>query len=129
MKIIINNAQAFKSKKLVSFFNYYNITLGHSIAYHPHGNGLAKSSNKSLVRIIKRILQENKRSWHLKFKFSLWAEKNCTKRSIGVSPYELVYGTKSMFPSSLRVPMMKLLQGLEEEPNKIQSRINQLISL
>jgi hypothetical protein len=35
--------------------------LGHSTAYYPQGNGLAESSNKTLVNIIKKTLQENKK--------------------------------------------------------------------
>eukprot|EP00253_Pinus_taeda_P026646 PITA_26646 len=93
------------------------------------GNGLAESSNKSLVRIIKKLLQENKKAWHLKLKYALWADQIFTKRSIGTSPYELVYGAEAIFPTSLRVPVMKLIQGLEEEPNVVQRRINQLIAL
>ena len=54
-KIIIGNALAFKYAKVVNFFLNYNIELGHSTAYYPKGNGLAKSSNKSLLRIIKNM--------------------------------------------------------------------------
>ena len=61
--------------------------------------------------------------------YALWADRICTERTIGTSPYELVYGTESLFPTSLGVPIMKLIQGLEEEPNAIQRRINQLIAL
>ena len=50
MKIINDNAQAFKSKKLINFCHQYHITLGHSTAYYLQGNGLANSSNKSIVR-------------------------------------------------------------------------------
>eukprot|EP00253_Pinus_taeda_P033742 PITA_33742 len=107
----------------------YHISLGHSTAYYPQGNGLAESSNKSIVRIIKKLLQENKKAWHLKLKYALWAHRICTKRSIGTSPYELVYGAEAIFPTSLGVPVMKLIQGLEKEPNAIQRRINQLIAL
>ena len=53
-KLVTNNAQYFKSKKLVSFCQNHNITLSHSTLYYPQGNGLAESSNKSLVRIIKK---------------------------------------------------------------------------
>ena len=61
-KIIIDNAAAFKSKKMVDCCNKYNIRLGHSTAYYPQGNGLAESSNKSLMRIIKKLLQQNKKA-------------------------------------------------------------------
>jgi len=46
--------------EMVSFFQKYNIVLGHSTAYYPQGNGLAESSNKILITIIKKVLSENK---------------------------------------------------------------------
>ena len=60
-KLVTDNAQAFKSKVMVDFCNKYNITLTHSTPYYPQGNGLAESSNKSLVRIIKKLLMQNQR--------------------------------------------------------------------
>eukprot|EP00253_Pinus_taeda_P022144 PITA_22144 len=128
-KIIIDNAAAFKSKKMISFCNKYHITLGHSSAYYPQDNGLAESSNKSLINIIKKLLEENKKNWHKKFTNALWADILTTKKSIGTSPYELVYGLEAVFPSSLRILVMKLLQEAQVEPNDIQRRINQTIHL
>ena len=58
-KIITDNAAAFKSKKMIDFCNKYKITLGHSTTYYSSGNGLAESSNKSLVNIVKKMLEEN----------------------------------------------------------------------
>jgi hypothetical protein len=46
-----------------------------------------------------------------------------------MSPYQLVYGTEAIFPISLGVPVMKLLQEAQEEPNDVQRRINQMIHL
>lgn len=39
-KIITDNVASFKSKKMIDFCSKYKITLGHSIAYYPQGNGL-----------------------------------------------------------------------------------------
>jgi transposase InsO family protein len=61
-KIVTNNAQAFKSMAMISFFQKYNIVLDHSTTYYPQGNGMAESSNKSLINIIKKVLNRNKRS-------------------------------------------------------------------
>ena len=46
-----------------------------------------------------------------------------------MSPYELVYGMEARFPSSLGIPIIKLLQEIQAEPNDIQRRINQTIHL
>ena len=51
------------------------------------------------------------------------------KKSIGTSPYELVYGIEAVFASSLGVPVMTLLQEAQVEPIDIQGRINQTIHL
>lgn len=61
-KIIIDNAPAFKLKKMLAFCENYNITLGHSTAYYSQVNGLVESSNKILVSIIKKLLLENKKA-------------------------------------------------------------------
>jgi hypothetical protein len=118
-KIITDNAAAFKSKKMVEFCNKYQITLGHSTTYYPWGNGLVESSNKILVTIIKNFLQDNKKSWHNKLVNALWADRLTTKRSIGMSPYQLVYGMDVIFSTSLGVLVMKLLQEVQVEPNDI----------
>ena len=82
-----------------------------------------------MVKIIKKLLQENKKSWDLKLINALWADRICIKRSIGTSPFEIVYGVEALFPVSLAVPVMKLIQEQEEEPNSVQRRINQMIAL
>jgi len=74
-------------------------------------------------------LEENKKNWRKKPVNALWANRLTTKRSIGTSPYELVYGMEARFPSSLGILVIKLLQEIQEEPNDIHRRINQTIHL
>ena len=93
VKIITDNAAAFKSKKFEKFCSDYNITLGHSTSYYLQGNGLVESSNKILVKIIKTLLQENKKAWHKKLIHALSADKIFQKRSIATSPFQIIYGT------------------------------------
>jgi hypothetical protein len=128
-KLVTDNAQAFKSNSMVEFCNKYNIKLVHSTPYYPQGNGLAESSNKSLIRIIKKLLTENKRSWDSKLKFSLWADRISTKKSIGTSPFQMVYGTNVVFPTQLGLPVLKFMQEELEEPNDIQRRVFQIIEV
>lgn len=128
-KLITDNAAAFKSKKMVDFCYKYNISLGHSTAYHPQGNGLTESSNKSIVNIIKKLLEINKKSWHKKLINALWADRVSQKKSIGMSPFEMVYGVDAVFPTSLSVPVAKLFQEADGEEDPMQQRISQMIHL
>jgi transposase InsO family protein len=107
-KIVMDNAQAFKSMEMVSFCQKYNIILGHSTTYYPQGNGLDESSNKILITIIKKVLRENKRSWHVQLKYALWANQIGTKKSIGTYPFQMVYETDVVLLINLALPIMKL---------------------
>jgi len=114
---------------MIDFCSKYKITLGHSIAYYPQGNGLAESSNKSLVNIIKKLLETNKKGYHKKLVNALWTERVSQKKSIGMSPFEIVYGIDTVFLTSLAVPVVKLLQEAGSEEDDFQRRINQMIHL
>ena len=93
VKIVTDNAQVFNSIRFINFCQTYNVILSHSTLYHPQGNELAKSSNKTLVRILKKTINENQKNWDSRLVFALWAVRMTTRRSTGKSPYELVYGT------------------------------------
>jgi hypothetical protein len=100
-KIVIDNAQAFKSMAMISFCQKYNIVLGNYTTYYPQGNGLAKLSNKILMNIVKKILTKNKKAWHVHLKYTLWANWIGTKKSIGMSPFQMVYGTDVVLPINI----------------------------
>ena len=61
-KLVTNNVAAFRAEELVDMCESMGIQLVHSTSYYPQGNGLAESSNKSPVRIIKKLFEENKKN-------------------------------------------------------------------
>ena len=75
------------------------------------------------------MLFENKRSWDTKLKFSLWADRVTIKKSIGTSPFQLVYGVDVMFPVQLVTPVIKFLREIKEEPDDIRRIMFQIIQL
>jgi transposase InsO family protein len=86
-KITTDNAKYFSSMALTEFFFKYGIVLSHSSNYYPQGNGLAESSNKNVMNIVKKIVGENKKSWDNKIKYAPWADCTTTKTSIGKTPF------------------------------------------
>jgi hypothetical protein len=127
--LVTDNAAAFKDKHLVKLCEELGIQLVHSTAYYPQGNGLAESSNKSLVRIIKKLLEKNARGWDSKLKFALWDDRVTCKKSIGTSPFKLVYGTEAIFPVQLALSVAKFLQETDSEPSDLTRRIHNLVEL
>lgn len=74
-----DNAKAFKSEKVLTFCQGYGIELVHSITYYTQGNGFVESSNNNLVRIIKKMLDQNKQGWDSHLKFLILDERISTK--------------------------------------------------
>jgi len=128
-RIITDNDSSFKVEPLMKFCEKFRIALIHSTPYYPQGNELAKSSNKILINIIKRPLEDNKKAWDSKLKFSLWDDRVTTKKSLGVSPFHLVYGIEAIFPSQLALPMEKFFQDFQGEPDDMIRRIQQLVEV
>ena len=89
-RIITDNGPCFISSEMSSFCFKYSIVLSHSSNYYPQGNGLAKSSNKNLMTIIKKNVGDNQKAWDRKIKFALWADRITKKSSTGRSHFELV---------------------------------------
>jgi hypothetical protein len=121
--------QLSKPDALVDMCKSTGIQLVHSTPYYPQGNGLAESSNKSLIRIIRKLLEENQKSWDSKLKFSLWADRVTNKKSIGTSPFKLVYGTDAIFPIQLVLPVAKFFQEEQTESNDMVRRMLDLVEL
>jgi hypothetical protein len=128
-RIVTDNAAPFRSEPLVRFCEQFEISLIHSTPYYPQGNGLAESSNKSLIKLIKKLLEDSKRAWDSKLKFALWDDRVTTKKSLGISPFQLVYRAEAVFPTQLAVSMEKFLQDLEGEPDHMVKRIHQMVEV
>ena len=90
--------------------------LKYSVNYYPQGNGLPKSTNKNLIRIIKRTIEQNHKNWHKALLFALWANRITQKTSIGASPFMLVYGKEAVLPTNITMPSFALVQFIDEHP-------------
>ena len=62
ISLVFYNATYFSSIRLTAFANERGIKLHYSVNYYPQGNGLAQSTNKNLIKILKKIVIENQRS-------------------------------------------------------------------
>jgi hypothetical protein len=100
--LVFDNASYFSSLDMNVFSLEKGIKLKYSASYYPQGNGLAESTNKNLIKIIKRTVSENHKNWHNALYNALWADRVTPKASIGNSPFFLIYGREAiLFLASL----------------------------
>ena len=80
----------------------------YSASYYPQGDGLAESTNKNLIKIIKRTVVENHKNWHNALLNVLWDDRVTPKAVIGNSPFFLVYGREAILPPHILLPSLQL---------------------
>eukprot|EP00253_Pinus_taeda_P004312 PITA_04312 len=128
--LVFDNASYFSGNAMIEFAIKRGFKLKYSANYYPQGNGLAESTNKILVKIIKRTIEQNHKNWHKSLIFALWANRITQKASIGTSPFNLVYGKEAVLPTYLLLPSLALVQFIEESPSSsIQLRHDQILKL
>ena len=128
--LVFYNVAYFSSTLLTEFSLDKGIIIRYSANYYPQGNGLAESTNKNLVRILKKTIANNQRNWHSSLHNSLWDDRVTPKEAIGNSPYFLVYIHESILLNRMYLPSLQLAQDSRGKPSSvIQQRIDTLLML
>ena len=114
--LMFDNASYFSGNVITKFALKRGFKLKYLTNYYPQGNGLAESTNKNLIRIIKRTVDQNQKNWHKALIHALWADRITKKDSIGTSPFNLVYGKEVVLTTHLMIPSLSLVQYIDEVP-------------
>jgi hypothetical protein len=61
-------------------------------SYYALANGHAESSNKTLIKLIKKKIEENRKRWHEVLSEALWPRRISKHSTTNVTHFELVYG-------------------------------------
>jgi hypothetical protein len=72
------------------------IKLIRSSPYYAQANGQAEASNQSIIKLIKRKINEHPRRWHEVLLKALWAHHISCHGATKTSPYHLVYGQEAV---------------------------------
>ena len=62
IKLVMDNVAYFSLVEITRFYFEYGITINHSLDYFPQGNDQAKSSNKNLINIVKKLVLDNQKN-------------------------------------------------------------------
>jgi hypothetical protein len=130
LEIITDNGPAFISAKITQFLAKLGVKHFTSSAYYPQGNGKVESTNKNLVRIVKRIIEDKPRQWHTLLTYALWEDRTTTKVSTSCTPFQLVYGQEALLPTEMELSSLRLMLQIEElNSSDVSQRINALLAL
>ena len=85
-------------KRAACLSESYKIKLLNSSSYYAQANGQAESSNKILIKLVKKKIEENTKRWHEVLSEALWAHRISKHCSTKVTTFELVYGQEAVLP-------------------------------
>jgi hypothetical protein len=90
------------------FVELYKIKLLKSSPYYAQANGQTESSNKTLIKLIKKKIKENPRRWHAVLSKALWAHRISRHGATKVTPFELVYDQEVVLPVEVNLDAYRL---------------------
>ena len=95
------------AKEVKEFAESYKIKMLNSSPYYAQANGQAESSNKILIKLIKKKIEDHPRRWHEVLSKALWAHRISRHGATKVTPYELVYGQEVVLPVEVNLAALR----------------------
>ncbi|KAJ9542724.1 hypothetical protein OSB04_029230, partial [Centaurea solstitialis] len=106
-EITCDNGSQFISERTRKFCDERGIKLITSTPRYPQSNGLAESSNKTIINSIRKRLKAAKGRWVEELPSVLWANRTTPRTSTGQTPFSLVYGCEAVLPIESQVPVAR----------------------
>ena len=66
------------------------------------------STNKVLIKLLTKVVQDKKNDWDTKLDSILWSFRTAFKVSTGMTPFKLVYGLEAVVPMEFVVPSLRV---------------------
>jgi hypothetical protein len=131
--IMTDGGSVFISEEFRKFTTDVGIKLIRSSPFYAQANGQAEASNQSLIKLIKRKIDEHPRRWHDVSSKALSAHRISCHGATKTLPYHLVYGQEAILPweimaSSRRVEFQNDLTA-EEYNSLMNDNIEDLTEL
>jgi undecaprenyl pyrophosphate synthase len=91
------------SHQVLEFAKSLKIKLLSFSPYYAQANGQAKSSNKTLIKLIKKKIEENLKRWHKVLLVVLYVHCISIPSATKVTPFELVNGQEAILPVEIHL--------------------------
>ncbi|KAM1139679.1 hypothetical protein ACFX19_040544 [Malus domestica] len=113
MSIILDRDPRFTSKLWVAFQKALDSRLLYSTTYHPQADGQLKRTIQTLEDMLRSSVLQFGHAWHKRLDLMEFAYNNSFHSSIGMSPFEALYGKSCRTPLCWSEVGEKVLVGPE----------------
>ena len=109
--IIADNGPQFDSSAFKDFCVELHIKNSYSTLRYPQSNGQAEATNKTLITILKKRLEQAKGKWVEELPGVLWAYRTTPGRPTGNTLFALAYGMDAVIPTEIGLPTIRTEAG------------------
>jgi hypothetical protein len=109
----MDQGSSFMSHQVCDFDKSLKIKLLSSSPYYALANGQAESSNRTLIKLIKKKIEENPKRWHEVLSEVLWAHRISNHSATKVTPFELVYRQEVILPVEVNLDALRIARQNE----------------
>ena len=130
LELVSDQGTHFINELVHSLTDTFQIKHRKSTTYYPRCNGQAESTNKTLKRILTKMIEIKKGSWDMHILSALWAYRTAFKVSTKQTPFRLVYGQEAIVPFEFLLPALKVSVQYNLDPeSNLQTRLLELEKL
>lgn len=104
--VFSDKGSPFLNQRVRDFLSSNGVKQRNTTAHNPQSNGLVEQMNKN-IGIMLAILSEDSTSWDLMLPFAVFAHNSSVVESIGMSPYERLFGCEARIPLDNMLPQEK----------------------
>jgi hypothetical protein len=108
-----DQGSSFMSHQVREFVESLKIKLPSSLSYYAQANGQAESNNKTLIKLIKKKIEENPKRRHEVLSEVLWTHRISKHSTTNVTPFDLVYGQEAVLPIEVNLNALRIARQNE----------------
>ena len=106
-ELVANNRTQFQNNKLKELYDTYHIKLNFASVSYPQSNGQAEATNKAIMNILKKSLQQSKGKCAEELPNVLWTYRTTKRSSTGETSFAMVYGTEAIIPTEIGLSTLR----------------------
>ncbi|RDY04485.1 gag-pol, partial [Mucuna pruriens] len=88
----------FCNRAMSALLNKYRVVHRIATAYHPQTNSQAEVFNKGIKKTLQKMTNPSRKEWSRLLEDTLWAHRTAYRTSLGMCPYQIVFGKACHLP-------------------------------
>ncbi|EOX99301.1 Uncharacterized protein TCM_007935 [Theobroma cacao] len=113
--ILSDNGTPFVNSSVKELLALYDVDHVKLTSYCLKKNSQTEATNKTLLKVLSRMVHDDPKMWHDAIPVTLWAYRTSKRALTNATPFFLVYGTKTILPVEILVPLARLALDAEME--------------